>query len=260
MSNNELKKTSEYDCIRAIPRTGPDWDGAVCKDDISYPIGRTIIYPPPCFITPGGNETISADQLKSHISARSKRSSSRSTSRSRSRSRSKAKKKVKDMGDFEIIESESEDEDENEKEEKEVKDTILKPAFALEKNKIPSVPRSAFKKKKNELIVFNEDDEVYPIFPNEVTAATKEELQRVKWDPSNLNFFSQNSEYIIYDQALVRVRYIVQLSSKSKKIIREEGNQNYRKVRKTRRAQNHFPRKKVSKRKMSKRRMALTQF
>ncbi|CAI2365564.1 unnamed protein product [Moneuplotes crassus] len=198
MMNQELKKTPNYDCIRVIPSTGPNWDGSVVKDDVVYPIGRTIHYPPPIFNALSNKR-------------RSQRSSSRRSSRGQ---------KVKDMGKYEIVEEGLESEESEEEEQK-----FIKPAFALGANTVPAVRKSDKMAKKNELMILEDnDDVVFPILPNQITAATRSDIKEYNKRLNNLHSYNHHSEYIIYNEALVRVKYIIQLSAKPKSKIKKEMN------------------------------------
>ena len=61
----------------------------------------------------------------------------------------------------------------------------------------------------NKVISLGDKPKAFPVFPNEVTAATR---QQIGTNIGNLYCNNYNTEYIIYDEALVRIRYIVQLT------------------------------------------------
>ena len=54
------------------------------------------------------------------------------------------------------------------------------------------------------------DFDIFPTQPNEITALTEDEL---KYKNDYLNYNNHHPQYVIYNEALCRVRYIVQLSS-----------------------------------------------
>lgn len=219
MSNQNLKKTKDYDCIRVIPTNGPNWDGSVVKNDVVYPIGRSITYPKAAF-----NTMIKERKRQSSKSRRSssKRSSGASSRRS---SRRNKKAKVEDMGDYEIEEHGIGSEETSEEESEEEESKFIKPAYAIGANKIPDPRKGQNKNKKNELMIFeNDDNEVYPLLPNQITAATKDDIKQYRRNLNNIYSYNGHSEYIIYDDALVRVKYIVQLSSRSKAFLKKQMN------------------------------------
>ena len=202
MSNPDLKASKEYDCIRAMPATGPDWDGSVVKDDIVYPIGRSINYPPPFLRSQAGNSFETINEFKDHIQKKVRSNNRR----------------VVDMGGYEIEEDKSDDSE---------PDMDIDSARKTLKNimdaKKQPVHKGKSKKNVNELILMKtsgRDQDDYPLFPNEVTAMTRNELTLLN---NGLQYYSPHSEYIIYDDALVRVRYIIQLSRKSPEALRKEG-------------------------------------
>ena len=82
----------------------------------------------------------------------------------------------------------------------------------VEDNSEASYQAHLTKKTKNKIIEFDPNKKE-PLYPNEITAGFKEMMKTVGIN----NFYYQNyqSEYVVYDKALVRVRYIVQLSTKS---------------------------------------------
>lgn len=62
-----------------------------------------------------------------------------------------------------------------------------------------------------------------------MTAFTHNEAKNIN---NNFGYQSHRSEYIIYNEALVRIRYIVQLSSKPKELLeKEHKGQEYKKTR-----------------------------
>lgn len=76
--------------------------------------------------------------------------------------------------------------------------------------------------------------DIFPTHPNEVTAVTEYEL---KFGKSDMYYQNHNSEYIVYNDALVRVRYIIQLSQKfSVSSDFNDGNE----YKKTRKANKHY--------------------
>jgi predicted DNA-binding WGR domain protein len=191
-SNPELKYSENYDCIRAMSMQGPDWDGSVFMHDVIYPIGKTIYYPQPYLSKEGDVKVSSLNEFKSLIQKRASNSSS--------------KKKVTDRGDFEVVEDTEEDDD----------DQRYKVSTILQNIKSAQIKKKGKNINESELVVLqpsNSDGEIYPTFPEEITAMSKNDLKM----NSNYgySYYSNHAEYIIYDDALVRIRYIIQLSMKS---------------------------------------------
>lgn len=50
-----------------MPSTGPDWDGAVVKDNVVYPIGKSINYPPPFIRKEKFELSKEASAFQSHV-------------------------------------------------------------------------------------------------------------------------------------------------------------------------------------------------
>lgn len=185
-----------------MPSTGPDWDGSVFKDDIIYPIGRTINYPPPFLRSQAGDSFDKVNEFKDHVQKKLK----------------SATRKAKDMGDYEIIEDQSDSSEED----MDTDSARITLKSIMSQQKRPAKKENS-KKNTNELILLKtsgRDQDDYPLFPNEVTAISKNDMKNLG---HGLNYYSPHSEYMIYDDALVRIRYIIQLSRKSPEALRKEG-------------------------------------
>lgn len=99
--NQKLKGSDEYDCIRSMPSSGPDWDGTVVKDNIVYPIGRIINYPPPFLKLEKYVPQSKATAFQSHVQGIVAKNS-------------RSKLKVTSKADYDIIEDKSSDSEINE--------------------------------------------------------------------------------------------------------------------------------------------------
>jgi len=174
-----------------MPVTGPDWDGFVVRDEVIYPIGRKIQYAQPFLRAEMGTTFNEVDEYQKHMRGLTKSS----------------KINIEDRGSYQVIEENEDTEDEMSPQKV---STIL--------NKIQKMKSSGKKKgglKDTDLVILgkNSDDGAYPLFPNEVTALSSQEINNGKYA---MNYFSNHSEYIVYDDSLVRIKYILQLSKKSK--------------------------------------------
>ena len=116
--NMELKESEDYDWIRSMPTSGPDWDGAVVKDNVVYPIGRTVTYPPPFIRKEVYEPPSKPTAFQSHFQNKVIKESSKSRGR------------VTSKAGYDIIENEDSDspnkDEENEDQEEEEEPTIQK--------------------------------------------------------------------------------------------------------------------------------------
>lgn len=191
MPNTGLNKDSGYDSVRIMCRSGPNWDSFINQDGVVYPIGQSISYETPFALDKNSLPQYNFSELQQYIN-------SKITKKTKTRG-----KKTK-LADSEEEQSDVDMEDEADKSEDEAMSED-------EAQSNGSYQAHLTKSTKNPIIDFTSSKK-NPLYPNEVTASFKQLMNNRMG-----NFYYQNhqSEYVVYDKALVRVRYIIQLSTKS---------------------------------------------
>lgn len=186
MTQEGLPKNSGFDSVRVLCSSGPNWDSFVSQEGVFYPIGKVVSYDPPYVIGGASKVQTNYSEFQKYV-------------------KSKIKAKLAKRGRKKLLKDESESENEEE-------DEDMKEDDAMSVNSDSTVKVQAAADTKTKLVEFNPDIK-FPVFPNQITASLKDSIKLFKQN----NFYYQNwqSEYVLYDPALVRVRFIVQLSSKS---------------------------------------------
>lgn len=128
-----------------MPSNGPDWDGAIVKDSIVYPIGRMINYPPPFVKMEKYVPPAKTTALQNHLQNLVPRSS-------------RSKLKVTSRADYDIIEdnnSESENDEDKENydsnQDNEENEPSVQSVFGGLKKPAGNRKRNSKSKKKNKL-------------------------------------------------------------------------------------------------------------
>ena len=173
----EITNKEGIDCVRIMSSQGQSWDSELLYKGVSYPIGQSITYEQP-IITKGADKTFNNyTPFQSHL-------------RSKMKVQPISKKKIDGLSSSDSdVEMEIESEEEVEK---------VGPGL------------TKAQKENNSLVILRGDREA--LYPNEVTAGIRQMVKNQRnW---NLSYNNYNNEYIIYDKALVRVRYILQLRNK----------------------------------------------
>lgn len=179
MSANGLPKGANHGTVRAMSGTGHDWDNEVLLGGVAHPTGRQISYDQPFISGKAEARYNSYTEFQKHVQG-------------------KIKQELKFVGG-----KQNKDEDEDEEMESE--------KSSSEEDEDEEMVEAEKTKNKEKLISFDKDKKS-PLFPNEVTAGFKD---FIKNNRGNLYYQNWANEYIVYDKALVRVRYIVQLTTKN---------------------------------------------
>lgn len=187
MPNTGLSKGSGFDTVRVMCGQGPNWDSFVNQDGVIFPIGQNTSYESPFIMDKNSLPQTDFSEFQKFISTKAKKGAR------------KSRQKV---------------EDEEEVEEDEESDIEMKDNDAMsedESKSDDSYQVHLTKKTKDQIIEFSKSKK-NPLYPNEITAGFKELMKN---SLGNIYYQNYQTEYIVYDKALVRVRYIVQLSTKS---------------------------------------------
>lgn len=183
LNHTGLAKDDNFDSVRVMSQRGHDWDSCLVKDGIMHPIGKHVNYDMP-YLAGKKNETYNQySEFQKHI-----------------------KGKVKE--ELKFINKNNQDEAMDSESEVSSEDMIDQPLEDEDSEPEDYVPTAKNQEKLMDLRKDNKD----ALFPNQVTAVQK---QQIKNSPYGLNYSNYQHEYIVYDKALVRVRYIVQLTEKT---------------------------------------------
>jgi hypothetical protein len=184
----DFVNNTEFDSLRVMSQSSHDWDSEVLKSGVIHPTGNFINAESPILL---GKDKIYNDYSEIHMHFLDKLKKKKKSKQIR-RSKGKVEDNDEDM-------EEEEDQDEEQSEEMQIDGQDDEDQDEEEGKK---------KSKKSDLISFNLSR--HPVlFPNQVTAGQKASFTHQK--QGTIYYNNHRNEYVIYNRAQVRVRYIVQL-------------------------------------------------